>query len=94
MMKAAPLASAAVSPNFPLGRLAMNQPGPHPRRIAPQMHIAYTLAGAAVGYGFHELEEKQQREAAANKSKHAKLLAEQLHSVQAQLGPDHGAAHH
>ena len=58
------------------------------------MHIVFTLAGAGIGYGFHEMEEKQLREAAARKDKHAKLLAEQLHSVQAQLGPEHGAAHH
>ena len=58
---------------------------------APQMHLAYTAAGAVIGYGFHVLDQNQQRDAAAIKAKHEHLIAEQYHSVQAQLGED---AHH
>ena len=54
----------------------------------PQMHLAYSVVGAVVGYGFYSLESTHNKSASALKEKHEALLAGQYTEVKAQLGEE------
>jgi hypothetical protein len=52
------------------------------------MHLAYSVVGAVVGYGFYSLESTHNKSASALKEKHEALLAGQYTEVKAQLGEE------